>query len=96
MARNSSAGAAHDRLPSTETATSSNQAIVDGLPTTHRLFKEELFVPFVVVAGVESSDEARLANKSELDSAPNLPKDKKGMQTFFDQIQAGVTYANSA
>lgn len=71
-------------------------AIVDGLPTTHRLFKEELFVPFVVVAGVESFDEAlKLANASEFGLCAGIyTKDKKEMQTFFDRIQAGVTYAN--
>jgi 1-pyrroline-5-carboxylate dehydrogenase len=71
-------------------------AIVDGLPPTHRLFKEELFVPFVVVAGVESFDEAlRLANETEFGLCAGIyTKDKKQMQTFFDQIQAGVTYAN--
>lgn len=71
-------------------------AIVDGLPPTHRLFKEELFVPFVLVAGVESFDEAlKLANESEFGLCAGIyTKDKKEMQTFFDQIQAGVTYAN--
>src|SRR5208337_5493873 len=70
-------------------------AIVEGLPTTHRLFKEELFVPFVVVAGVESFDEAlKLANASEFGLCAGIyTKDRKEMQTFFDQIQAGVTYA---
>ena len=71
-------------------------AIVDGLPPTHRLFKEELFVPFVVIAGVESFDEAlKLANESEFGLCAGIyTKDKKEMQTFFDHIQAGVTYAN--
>jgi 1-pyrroline-5-carboxylate dehydrogenase len=71
-------------------------AIVDGLPPTHPLFKEELFVPFVLVAGVESFDEAlKLANESEFGLCAGIyTKDKKEMQTFFDQIQAGVTYAN--
>ena len=71
-------------------------AIVDGLPPTHRLFKEELFVPFVVVAGVESFDHAlKSANETEFGLCAGIyTKDKKEMQTFFDQIQAGVTYAN--
>jgi 1-pyrroline-5-carboxylate dehydrogenase len=71
-------------------------AIVDGLPKNHRLFKEELFVPFVVVTGVESLEEAlKLANESEFGLCAGIyTKDKEEMQRFFDQIQAGVTYAN--
>jgi 1-pyrroline-5-carboxylate dehydrogenase len=71
-------------------------AIVDGLPATHRIFKEELFVPFVVVAGVQSFEEAlKLANETEFGLCAGIyTKNKKEMQSFFDQIQAGVTYAN--
>ncbi len=71
-------------------------AIVDGLPVTHRLFKDELFVPFLVVAGVESFDEAlKLANDSEYGLCAGVySKDKKELEKFFAQIEAGVTYAN--
>jgi 1-pyrroline-5-carboxylate dehydrogenase len=71
-------------------------AIVDGLPATHRLFKEELFVPFVVIAGVGSFDEAmKLANDSEYGLCAGIyTKNQKEMQSFFDNIGAGVTYAN--
>jgi 1-pyrroline-5-carboxylate dehydrogenase len=71
-------------------------AIVDGLPKTHRLFKEELFVPFLVVAGVDSFDEAlQLANKSEYGLCAGIySRDDKEIHTFFDRIQAGVTYSN--
>jgi 1-pyrroline-5-carboxylate dehydrogenase len=71
-------------------------AIVDNLPITHRLFRDELFVPFLVVAGVESFEEAmKLANDSEYGLCAGIyTKDRKELETFFDQIQAGVTYAN--
>jgi 1-pyrroline-5-carboxylate dehydrogenase len=71
-------------------------AIADNLPLTHRLFKEELFVPFLVVGTVESLDEAlRLANDSEYGLCAGIySHDKSELQTFFDNIQAGVTYAN--
>lgn len=70
--------------------------IIDGLPATHRLFKDELFVPFLVVTGVESVHEAiKLANDSEYGLCAGIySKDQKEMRIFFDQIQAGVTYAN--
>jgi 1-pyrroline-5-carboxylate dehydrogenase len=71
-------------------------AIVNGLPVTHRLFKDELFVPFLVVAGAASFDEAlKLANDTEYGLCAGIySKDQKELQTFFDGIQAGVTYAN--
>lgn len=70
--------------------------IVDGLPVTHRLFKEELFVPLLVVGGVDSFDEAmKLANDSEYGLCAGIySKNQKEIQTFFNQIEAGVTYAN--
>ncbi len=70
--------------------------IVDGLPVTHRLFKDELFVPFLVVADVSSIDEAlKRANDSEYGLCAGIyTKDKKELQYFFDNIEAGVTYAN--
>ena len=39
--------------------------VVTGLPATHRVFREELFVPFLSVAPVDSIDEAlTLANEN--------------------------------
>lgn len=70
-------------------------AIVE-LPASHHLFQEELFLPFLVVAGVDSFDEAlRLANESEYGLCAGIyTRDKNEAQTFFDNIQAGVTYLN--
>lgn len=71
-------------------------AIVGKLPVNHRLFREELFVPFVAVAPVDSLDEAlELANDSEYGlTAGVYSEDPDEIQTFFDGIEAGVTYAN--
>jgi 1-pyrroline-5-carboxylate dehydrogenase len=71
-------------------------AIVDKLPLIHHLFKEELFVPFLVVAAVESLGEAlKLSNDSEYGLCAGIySKDKAELQTFFDNIEAGVTYVN--
>jgi 1-pyrroline-5-carboxylate dehydrogenase len=71
-------------------------AIVDGLSVAHRLFRDELFVPFLVVASVKSFEEAmELANDSEYGLCAGIyTKNRMEMQTFFDRIEAGVTYAN--
>lgn len=70
--------------------------IVDGLPNTHRLFKEELFVPFVVLGAVDSLEEAmREANDVEYGLCAGIySKDERDVQYFFDNIQAGVLYTN--
>jgi 1-pyrroline-5-carboxylate dehydrogenase len=70
--------------------------VIDGLPRDHPLFGEELFVPITVVADVMTLDEAiQLANSTEYGlTAGIFSEDEKEIQQFFDQIQAGVTYAN--
>ena len=71
-------------------------AIVDNLPLTHRLFSDELFVPFLVIGTVETFDEAlRLANDTEYGLCAGIySHDEHEVGEFFDRIQAGVTYAN--
>lgn len=71
-------------------------AIVDGLPASHRLFRDELFVPFLVVAEIQSLEQGiELANESEYGLCAGIyTKNRTEMETFFDQIQGGVTYAN--
>jgi 1-pyrroline-5-carboxylate dehydrogenase len=66
------------------------------LPHSHRLFRDELFVPLVVVAGVNSLGEAlELANQSEYGLCAGIySKDRNEVSRFFDQIQVGVTYVN--
>src|SRR5437763_1697191 len=70
--------------------------LIDGLPTTHPLFSEELFVPITVVGDVSSLDEAiDLANNTEYGlTAGIFSEDDREIQRFFDRIEAGVTYVN--
>src|SRR4029077_19621388 len=70
--------------------------LVDGLPVTHPLFSEELFVPITVLGDVTTLDEAiDLANSTEYGlTAGVFSEDDREIQRFFDRIQAGVTYVN--
>ena len=70
--------------------------IIDGLPTRHPLFSEELFVPITVLGDMTTLDEAiDLANGTEYGlTAGIFSEDDREIQQFFDRIQAGVTYAN--
>ena len=70
--------------------------VIDGLPASHPLFSEELFVPITLVADVLTLDEAiDLANGSEYGlTAGIFSEDESELARFFDRIQAGVTYAN--
>jgi 1-pyrroline-5-carboxylate dehydrogenase len=70
--------------------------LIDGLPVTHPLFSEELFVPITVLGDVSSLDEAiELANSTEYGlTAGIFSEDDREIQRFFDRIQAGVTYVN--
>ncbi len=71
-------------------------AVVAGLPSDHRLFKEELFVPFVAVDEVSSLDEAlEKANKTDFGlTAGVFTKDPRERDLFFEKIRFGVVYAN--
>ena len=70
--------------------------VIDGLPASHPLFNEELFVPITLVADVLTLDEAiELANKTEYGlTAGIFSEDEREIEQFFGRIQAGVTYAN--
>ena len=70
--------------------------VVTGLPATHRLFKDELFTPFVAVAKVASFEEGiALANESEYAlTAGCYTEDAAEIQTFLDTIDGGVIYVN--
>jgi 1-pyrroline-5-carboxylate dehydrogenase len=70
--------------------------VIDGLPRTHPLFGEELFVPITLVADVITLDEAiDLANSLEYGLTAGIFSEKEDeIARFFDRIQAGVTYAN--
>jgi 1-pyrroline-5-carboxylate dehydrogenase len=70
--------------------------LIEGLPVTHPLFSEELFVPITVLGDVSSLDEAiDLANSTEYGlTAGIFSEDDREIERFFDRIQAGVTYVN--
>ena len=70
--------------------------LIDGLPKNHDLFKQELFVPITVLTDVISLDEAiKLANDTEFGlTAGIFSEDQAEIEKFFNEIEAGVTYAN--
>jgi len=70
--------------------------VVTGLPLSHRLFRDELFVPFLVVGEVESLDEAlEEANGTAYGlTAGIFSHDDAEVRRFLDTIQAGVVYVN--
>jgi 1-pyrroline-5-carboxylate dehydrogenase len=82
--------------PDTERGYFPTPTVVTGLPLEHRLFHDELFVPFVVVGEVDSLQQA-------LDEANDTPygltagifsHDDDEIRQFLDTIQAGVVYVN--
>jgi len=84
------------RAPGTERGYFPTPTVVTGLPVTHRLFADELFVPFLVIGEVDSVDEAiRLANATPYGlTAGIFSHDDAQIRTFLDAIQAGVVYVN--
>jgi 1-pyrroline-5-carboxylate dehydrogenase len=66
--------------------------VVVGLPKDHRFFFEELFLPILCVAEVDSLEEAlELSNRSEYGlTAGIFSEDPQEVQTFFDRMEAGV------
>jgi 1-pyrroline-5-carboxylate dehydrogenase len=70
--------------------------VVTGLPLDHRLFRDELFVPFLVVGEVDSLDEAiHESNDSAYGlTAGIFSHDEAEVRRFLDTIQAGVLYVN--
>ena len=69
---------------------------VVGLPSSHRLFQDELFAPFTAVAAVDSLDEAiRLSNDNLYGlTAGVYSEDPAEVQRFLDEVHAGVLYVN--
>jgi 1-pyrroline-5-carboxylate dehydrogenase len=72
--------------------------VVTDVPLDDPLFRDELFVPFVVVAPVDSIDHAlTLANNTALGlTAGFFSNDDAEIQHFLDRIEAGVVYINRA
>jgi 1-pyrroline-5-carboxylate dehydrogenase len=66
------------------------------LPLDSTLFQEELFVPFVAVGEVESLDQA-ITETNRVDyglTAGIFSGDPAEVARFFDEVEAGVCYAN--
>ncbi len=70
--------------------------IIADLPPTHSLFKEELFLPVLLVASYHSLEEAlKLANDTEFGLTAGIFSEDPGeIDYFFNNIQFGVCYAN--
>lgn len=70
--------------------------IMTGLPRRHRLFREELFVPFLLIDLVTSLEEGFTeANATDFGlSAAIFSEDDDDIQRFFASMQFGVCYAN--
>ncbi|MEM0160875.1 MAG: aldehyde dehydrogenase family protein [Thermoplasmata archaeon] len=70
--------------------------IIDNLPKNHYLFKNELFLPILVVAEVsdlkEAIEEANMVDYGL--TAGIFTENEEEIQYFFDHIDSGVLYAN--
>ncbi|MGH9460133.1 MAG: aldehyde dehydrogenase family protein [Vicinamibacteria bacterium] len=65
-------------------------------PLTSSLFREEFFVPLLAIGEVDSLDRAiEESNKAEYGlTAGIFSRRSEEVEKFFDEIEAGVTYAN--
>lgn len=69
--------------------------LVADLPLDHRLWQHEMFLPITTVAPVKNLDEAmRYANNVNYGLTAGFYGSKEETGWFFENIQAGVTYAN--
>ena len=69
--------------------------LVDGVPPDHRLWKQEMFLPILMITAVDSLDEAmQRANEVDYGLTAGFYGSKKEADWFFDKIEAGVAYAN--
>ena len=68
---------------------------VTGLPFEHRLWQHEMFVPITTIGTVKNLDEAmQIANGVNYGLTAGFYGSEEEVKWFFDNIQAGVTYAN--
>jgi 1-pyrroline-5-carboxylate dehydrogenase len=69
--------------------------LVEGVPPDHRFWRHELFLPILLLAGVDSLDEAmQRANGVDYGLTAGFYGSKKEVDWFFDRIEVGVAYAN--
>jgi len=65
------------------------------LPLAHRLWREELFLPVVLIAEVDSLDEAMaIANGSDYGLTAGFYGTREEVDWFLERVEAGVTYCN--
>ena len=68
---------------------------VTDLPFSHRLWQYEMFLPITTIGKVDSLDEAmKIANSVNYGLTAGFYGSPKETNWFFDNIEAGVTYAN--
>ncbi len=68
---------------------------VTDLPFSHRLWQYEMFLPITTIGKVGNLDEAmKIANNVNYGLTAGFYGSLKETDWFFDQIEAGVTYAN--
>jgi 1-pyrroline-5-carboxylate dehydrogenase len=68
---------------------------VTDLPYQHRLWKEEMFLPITTIGKVSNMDEAmKIANDVNYGLTAGFYGSAKEVDWFYDNIEAGVTYAN--
>jgi len=69
--------------------------LVADVPLDHRLWRHEMFLPITMVHPVSSLKQAmELANDSQYGLTAGFYGTKEETAWFFDEIEAGVTYAN--
>jgi 1-pyrroline-5-carboxylate dehydrogenase len=68
---------------------------VTDLPSNHRLWKYEMFLPITTIGKVKNLEEAmRFGNDINYGLTAGFYGSQEEVDWFFDKIQAGVTYAN--
>ncbi|MBV6393920.1 MAG: 1-pyrroline-5-carboxylate dehydrogenase 1 [Anaerolineales bacterium] len=69
--------------------------LVTDLPFSHRLWQYEMFLPISTIGKVKNLDEAmKIANDVNYGLTAGFYGSQKETAWFFDNIEAGVTYAN--
>ena len=69
--------------------------LVTDLPFSHRLWQYEMFLPITTIGKVKNLDEAmKIANSVNYGLTAGFYGSAKETKWFFDNIEAGVTYAN--
>ncbi|RPH55329.1 MAG: aldehyde dehydrogenase family protein, partial [Chloroflexi bacterium] len=69
--------------------------LVTDVPYPHRLWQQEMFLPITTIGKVQSVEEALArANQVNYGLTAGFYGSDEEVERFFDQIEAGVTYAN--